>query len=223
MIRAQKRKRVALPHFRKEAHGQASIEFIFTVVFLVLFILGMIEVVMLVYTYSVLADSAKEGVRYAVVHGSGSASGSGPGCGDSTGANVKTVVTNYAEYSFHSTSGMTVNVTYPESACTAPSLVRVTVSYPYQPFFGLGWPPSRFARRRRGASPIEGTQGRIGRKTAPLRQEKCERTKCDSAACLKSHAAGHSNEPKVVPSLRGKKSYRAFFCTEEIPRGVYHD
>jgi Flp pilus assembly protein TadG len=140
MIRAQKRKRVALPHFRKEAHGQASIEFIFTVGFLVLFILGMIEVVMLVYTYSVLADSAKEGVRYAVVHGSGNASGSGPGCGDSTGANVKTVVTNYAEYSFHSTSGMTVNVTYPESACTAPSLVRVTVSYPYQPFFGLGWP-----------------------------------------------------------------------------------
>src|SRR5579875_1657030 len=214
MIRAQKRKRVALPHFRKEAHGQASIEFIFTVVFLVLFILGMIEVVMLVYTYSVLADSAKEGVRYAVVHGSGNASGSGPGCGDSTGANVKTVVTNYAEYSFHSTSGMTVNVTYPESACTAPSLVRVTVSYPYQPFFGLGWPTVTV----RAAA-----EGRIGRKTAPLRQEKCERTKCDSAACLKSHAAGHSKEPKVVPSLRGEKSYRAFFCTEEIPRGVYHD
>src|SRR5579883_3283771 len=128
MIRAQKRKRVALPHFRKEAHGQASIEFIFTVVFLVLFILGMIEVLMVVYTYSVLADSA-----------------------------------------------------------------------------------------------MEGTQGRIGRKTGPLPQEKWERRKCDSAACLKSHAAGHSNEQKVVRSLRGKKSYRAFFCTEEIPRGVYHD
>ena len=56
------------------------------------------------------------------------------------GTNVQTAVTSYALYSMHSTASMSVNVTYVDSSSAPPNRVRVTVSYLYQPFFGLGWP-----------------------------------------------------------------------------------
>lgn len=117
-------------------------EFILSVVFLVLFVIGILELILLVYTYNVVADSAKEGVRYAIVHGSGNSSASGPTCPCSPidGAPGTGVVKTYAQYSLHDTSTMTVTVTYPDSSNDPPSRVRVAVSYPYQPFFGFGWP-----------------------------------------------------------------------------------
>jgi Flp pilus assembly protein TadG len=126
--------------------GQGAVEFIFAILFLMLFIAGIIEIIALVYTYNVLAESAKEGVRYAIVHGTGNTSScSGPGgggatCADSTAANVTTAVTTYASYSLHDTSAMTITTTYPDSSSVAPNRVRVTISYAYQPLFGLGWP-----------------------------------------------------------------------------------
>ena len=133
---------------RRRQAGQGAVEFIFAILFLMLFVAGIIEIIALVYTYNVLAESAKEGVRYAVVHGSANtAACSGPGpsgvtgvtC-DSTAANVSTAVTTYASYSLHDTSAMTITTTYPDSSSAAPNRVRVAISYPYQPFFGLGWP-----------------------------------------------------------------------------------
>jgi Flp pilus assembly protein TadG len=110
-------------------------------------ILGSLEMFVLIYTYSVLADAAKEGVRYAVVHGTGvgTANCSGPGgggvtCTDATANNVITKVTNYTSYSFHDSSAMTVTPTYQDGSSVPPNRVRVTVSYIYQPIFGLGWP-----------------------------------------------------------------------------------
>lgn len=140
-----KRNRDPIRLFANRCRGQAQVEFILSVLFLMLLVFGVLELMLLVYTYNVLADSAKEGVRYAIVHGTSSASCSGPGgggvtCPDSAGANVKTAVKAYARYSFHDTSAMTVTVTYPESSSDAPGLVLVGISYPYQPFFGLGWP-----------------------------------------------------------------------------------
>jgi hypothetical protein len=121
------------------------VEFVLSILFVMLLIFGMLELVLLLYTYNVLADSAKEGVRYGIVHGTESTNCSGPGgggvtCADSTGANVQTAVTNFAVYSLHSTSTMVVTVSYPDSSSVAPARVRVHVSYLYQPFFGLGWP-----------------------------------------------------------------------------------
>lgn len=128
-----------------KSRGQAQMEFVLSALLVVMFIFGMLEMVLLVYTYNVLADSAKEGVRYAIVHGTDSATCSGPGgggvsCTDSSGANVTATVQQYAQYSFHSTSSMTVTVSYPDSSSAPPSRVQVHISYPYQPFFGMGWP-----------------------------------------------------------------------------------
>lgn len=119
--------------------------------FILLLIVGFIEMVLFLHTYNVLADSAKEGIRYAIVHGSNNTSPSGPACPCSAidGDPGTGVVKTYAQYSLHYVSGtaMTVTVDYnPGSANGAiacnnsPCLVRVTVSYPYRPFFGLGWP-----------------------------------------------------------------------------------
>ncbi len=127
--------------------GQAQVEFALTVVFVMVLILSAIELTVMIYTYSVLADAAKEGVRYAIVHGTGvgASTCSGPGgggvtCTDSGAANVTAVVSKYTSLSFHDSTAMTVTPTYPDASSVAPNRVRVTVKYGYQPIFGLGWP-----------------------------------------------------------------------------------
>ena len=125
--------------------GQAQVEFILSIVFLLVLIFGMFEITMLIYTYNVLADSAKEGVRYAIVHGADS---SGP-CPSSCSPTVTQQVTAYAKNSFHDISGMAVTVSYPDanSGTTPPDpgndppdRVRVVVNYPFKPLLNLGWP-----------------------------------------------------------------------------------
>ena len=129
---------------KKRQAGQAAVEFALVMVFLVVFLLSFIEITALVYTYSVLADSAKEGVRYGVVHGTLSLTCNGPGAAgiacDGGAAGVKDAVTTYAKGSLNNTTGMTVTPTYPDGSSTPSSRVRVVVSYAYQPLFGLGWP-----------------------------------------------------------------------------------
>jgi len=129
---------------KKRQAGQAAAEFALVIVFLMMFLLGFIEITALLYTYSVLADSAKEGVRYGVVHGTLSTTCNGPGVAgvpcDGGAAGVKAAVSTYATGSLNNTAGMTVTPTYPDGTSKPSSRVRVVVSYPYQPLFGLGWP-----------------------------------------------------------------------------------
>jgi len=117
----------------------------------------MLELILLMHTYNVLADAAKEGVRYAEVHGTGNSKPSGPKCPcadiDGPAAPAGTVpgygsgygvVKTYAQYSLHNIAGLTVTVTYPDTANppanVAPNRVQVVVAYPFNPLFGLGWP-----------------------------------------------------------------------------------
>jgi Flp pilus assembly protein TadG len=144
---------------RHPARGQATVEFALVVVLLIVVILSMLELILLMHTYNVLADAAKEGVRYAEVHGTGNSKPSGPTCpcADIDGPAVPVgtatvpgygsgygVVKTYAQYSLHDMSGMTVTVTYPDTANPpanqAPNRVQVVVAYPFSPLFGLGWP-----------------------------------------------------------------------------------
>ena len=141
----------------RDTQAQAQVEFALVAVFLLILILSMIELISLLHTYNALADSAKEGLRYAVVHGTGNSSPSGPTCPcadiDGPAAPPGTdpgygsgygVVKTYAQYSLHDMTGMTVTVTYPDTANPPgnkpPNRVRVVVAYPYRPFFNLGWP-----------------------------------------------------------------------------------
>src|SRR5215469_1892556 len=93
-----------------EDAGSMLIEFALSVwtIFLLTFLI--FEFCMAIYTYSVLGNAAREGIRYAITHGTNnsSCSGPGPGCSDTAGSNVTNVVRGYAAISFHDISGMTV-------------------------------------------------------------------------------------------------------------------
>jgi Flp pilus assembly protein TadG len=138
------KKNILLPPDR----GYAVVEFALVILFVMVVIFWAFELLMMLYTYSVMADAAKEGVRYAIVHGCGNSTCSGtcsPACSDTTGANVASVVLNYARESGHNTSNLSlgsgITVNYPDNSATAPSRVQVIIHYTYQPFFTLGWTP----------------------------------------------------------------------------------
>jgi Flp pilus assembly protein TadG len=123
-----------------EESGSALLEFSLSVWMLLLMAFLIFEFCMMTYTYSVLGDAAREGVRYAIVHGTDNSSCSGPstGCGDTGGSNVTAVVNSYAAVSFHNTSSMTVTPSWPDGVSTPASRVVVTITYPYIPYLSLG-------------------------------------------------------------------------------------
>ena len=135
----------------RQDSGLATVEFILTFFVVVFLIFTILEVFMMMYTYNVLADAAKEGVRYAIVHGGNNSSSSGPSSGTGCGStctctssstnvtSVTTVVQNYAKTSFHDISGMTVNVCYWDGTNKPPGRVYVVIHYPYKSFINVGW------------------------------------------------------------------------------------
>jgi Flp pilus assembly protein TadG len=136
---------------RRQQHGQAAVEFALTVVFLMVLLVSMLELTMFVYTYSVLADAAKEGVRYAIVHGASGTDSSGPSSGTASSSpwpscstpasgSLLSTVQTYAAASLHNTADMNIYACYPDGNNKPGSAVQVSVSYPYEPLFGLSWP-----------------------------------------------------------------------------------
>lgn len=147
--------------------GQAMVEFLLVTVLVLVVFVSMIQMIILMYGYNTLADAAKMGVRYAIVHGTGvgQSNCSGPGtatgvtpsvaCTDSAGANVVTTVIGasstcaptcgFALLSFQNIAASDVTVDYttnnPKGGCSAAGCyVKVTVSHVYTPLFNLGWP-----------------------------------------------------------------------------------
>lgn len=121
--------------------GSAVIETALAFMLIVTLMIGIIESCVMMYTFSVVAEAAKHGVRYATIHGSMSSNCSGPstGCADSTGSNVVTDVTTFANQFVKNVSGLTVQVSYPDAGgSTAPSRVTVGVTYTYVPMFISG-------------------------------------------------------------------------------------
>lgn len=99
-------------------------------------VLGIFGFALMVYTYGVYQDAARNGVRYATVHGVDSSSCSGPsaGCGDPAAGKVIDAVNHYAHAYAAPISGMSIQVSYPDvGGCTPPSRVIVTVTYTYTP------------------------------------------------------------------------------------------
>src|SRR6266496_1476085 len=105
--------------------GQATIEFAFVFIVLIIMVVSIVEMIFFMSTYNVLADAAKEGVRYAIVHGYNNSYPVGPACpcakldGEAapsgTAAEDPTnsygVVKSYAQYSLHDVSGANMTVT----------------------------------------------------------------------------------------------------------------
>lgn len=133
------------PRLGIEQAGSVMIETTLAYVVMITFVLAIIEFSMMGYTYSIFAEAARQGVRYASFHGTGSTNCSGPstGCADSSGSNVVSSVTQYGNIFAGNVNGLRVNVSYPDGSSAPPSRVLVTVTYIYKPMFdfpGLGQP-----------------------------------------------------------------------------------
>lgn len=112
--------------------GQSLVEFSLVAVLLVMVLLGVVEICRMVLVYTTVANGARIGVRYAMVHGSDSSVST---------SQVQTLVNGYLHAGTVNSANATVSVSYPDpvgaasSGCTSPGChVTVTVSYPYDPF-----------------------------------------------------------------------------------------
>lgn len=79
-----------MTRLRRHQRGQALVEFAIVIPVLLVFMLAIVDFGRGIYIYSVISDAAREGARYAIVHGSlAPADGeqaSGPGTSDPTGS-----------------------------------------------------------------------------------------------------------------------------------------
>jgi Flp pilus assembly protein TadG len=119
--------------------GQSLIETALMVIIIFTVVFWVFELCMLMYTYTVIADAANEGVRYAIVHTDGDQAG------------TETRVKDFAKLSMHNTSAIDVDVSFPDASTEPPNRVRVTVSYTYVPWLGVFTTPptmSAFAEGR---------------------------------------------------------------------------
>jgi Flp pilus assembly protein TadG len=99
----------------------------------IIVLLGVVEMGRMVLVYTTLANAARAGARYAIVHGADqTVSPSGPG-NPCTCTQVQTVVKNFASAGLVNTSLLTITVNYPDNSNNAGSRVTVSVSYPYDP------------------------------------------------------------------------------------------
>ena len=134
-------------HRARGTKGAVQIEFVLSFLLIMLVFFGMWELIMIVYTMNVLSDAAKEGVRYAIVHGGGNINCSGPNPSDTctnpdpAADRVVDVVKDWAQFSLHDISAINVTVTYPDSTSEAPARVRVEVAYTFVPYTALNLKP----------------------------------------------------------------------------------
>lgn len=105
----------------RRQRGQSLLETAMMIVVIFTIVFWVFELGWLMYTYTVMADAANEGVRYAVVHS-----------GDNTSA-IQSDVTAFAQTSLHDVSGIAVSVSYPNGTAP-PNTVTVTVTYTFVPW-----------------------------------------------------------------------------------------
>lgn len=126
----------------RRSDGATMVEFALVAVILVIVLMSVVEMSRMILVYTAIADAAKAGARYAMVHG-GDRTGSGidgPSSASSY-SEIQTVAQNYADTGLLTSSNVTVSVSYPNHTGTYQGNypgdpVQVTVSYTYDPILG---------------------------------------------------------------------------------------
>jgi hypothetical protein len=103
------------------------------------FVFGLMQVSLAYYTYEWISECAREGTRYAIVHGSTCQTAGGASC-TVTSSGVNTYV---AGIGLPNLGGgrMTVTTTYPDGDEVPPHRVQVTVTYLFP--YNIPWVTSR--------------------------------------------------------------------------------
>jgi Flp pilus assembly protein TadG len=120
---------------RNKTKGMALVEFALVAFVLFIVIFGIVEMERLLLVYTTLANAARGGVRYAIVHGSDrTGSGvNGPSSAGST-SNIQNTVKALAGAGALNTASLVVTVNYLDGTNTPGSRVSVQAGYPYDPF-----------------------------------------------------------------------------------------
>lgn len=125
--------------------GAALIEFAFVAILLILLVLATLEFDRLLLVYTTMADSARAGLRYAIVHGqdrtgTGADGPSGPA---SNPPEVLTVIRNNARAGLVNPAALPgacapgipgICVTYPDGSNAPGARVQIRVAYAFLPF-----------------------------------------------------------------------------------------
>ena len=113
------------------SRGQTLVEFALVAPIFLLILFSIIDFGRYVYYVQVLNNAAREGARYAIVHGSKGIPSSGPGSSDASGANVKAVVRQHAIGVIGSAATLQIDATWPDGTNVRGDTVNVTVTYPF--------------------------------------------------------------------------------------------
>jgi hypothetical protein len=118
--------------------GESMVGFALSASILFTFIFGLTTMCLAFYTYEAISEMAREGARYAIVHGSTCETSSGTSC-EVTATQVNTYVQGLGLPNIGGGT-MTVNTTFPDGG-EAPNADRVQVSVSYAfpwhiPFIG---------------------------------------------------------------------------------------
>jgi len=117
---------------RAGSRAQALVEFALVAPLFFLLIFAAINFGRYVYYVQILNNAAREGARYAIVHGSNSLNPTGPTSSDPSGNAVKSVVRSYAVGVIGDSTVLVVNPSWnPTSLNTRGTRVTVQVTYPF--------------------------------------------------------------------------------------------
>ena len=115
--------------------GQTLVEFSLVAVLCVILLLSIVEMSRMALVYTTVANAARAGARYSIVHG-GTRTGSGvdgPSGPAQNPPEVVTVIRNFASGGLLTTSNLIITVNYPGASNAPGQPVSVTVIYPYDP------------------------------------------------------------------------------------------
>ena len=113
----------------RNEQGQSLVEFAITFSILIGFVFAFIEVCLMFYTYCMISECAREGSRYAAVHGSTCQTAALVSC-TATASDINTYVTQLG-YPNLASGTMTVSTTFPDGSETPGNHVKVAVKYAF--------------------------------------------------------------------------------------------
>lgn len=117
--------------------GSSLVEFAVSVPVLLTFFFGLIQVCIASYTRAAISECAREGTRYAIVHGSTCQTASGASC-----TSTASVINSYVSSEPWPNIGggpITVNTTFPDGNENPGSRVQVAVTYAFP--LNIPWIP----------------------------------------------------------------------------------
>ena len=116
--------------------GQALVEFALVAPIFFLLLFAIIDFGRYVYYVEILNNAAREGTRYAIVHGELSIAPTGPP-GDPSGAAVREVVRKYAVGVIGDSTVLDIQPSWPDGDNVRESLVTVIVTYQFRSLIPL--------------------------------------------------------------------------------------